>query len=186
MHPGDRAMRGAIVLTLALAVPSCEARDESGQATSEQPAVLSNLLEGTWQPVQAVVTRGDSTETQDSEPTLYIFSPTHYTMMGTIGGPRVLYSTLDPTDEEKLAAFNSFWGNGGTYDVVGNTLTIHPAFARNPNYMAGGYRSFQFRVVGDTLWLNSKSTDGHFRLGGEVVPDPRPFSETEIKLVRIR
>lgn len=186
MHLGDRVVRSTIVLAFVLAVTSCEMRDESGLAESDQSTLPVSSLEGTWRPVQAMVTRGDSTVTQDEEPTLYIFTPTHFAVMGTVGGPRTLYHTLDPTDEEKLSAFNSFWGNMGTYEVAGDSLTMHIVFARNPNYMAGGYRVSRFRVAGDTLWLATKSTDGHFRLGEEVVPDPRPFSETETRLVRVR
>ena len=108
-------------------------------------------------------------------------------MMGTLGDrPRVLFKSLDPTNEEKVAAFNSFWGNSGTYEVSGDVLTIHPVVARMPNFMAGGFQRYQFRLDGNSLLLTSKSTDENYRVGEQVLPDSRPTNETRTKLVRVQ
>ena len=145
-----------------------------------------NPLEGVWREIEIMTTeRGQSI--QNPQPSLYIFTPTHYSMMGTIGEhPRALYKSLDPTNEEKIAAFDSFWGNSGTYEVTGDVLTIRPIVARNPNFMAGGFDKFRFSVDGDTLSLNLESTDSHYRLGETVVPDSRSLSKYLTKLVRVQ
>ena len=92
----------------------------------------------------------------------------------------------DATKEEKIAAYDSIWGNAGTYEVTGETVTIRPIISRVPNFMAGGYQKYQFRVDGDTLWLTGKSTDELFRFGEQVVPASPMPSETRTKLVRVR
>ncbi len=55
----------------------------------------------------------------------------------------------------KVAAYDSFVANAGTYEVADSTLTIHPVVARSPNFMSGGSDKYRFRVSGDTLWLSN-------------------------------
>ena len=88
------------------------------------------------------------------------------------------------TDAEKLAAYDSFVANSGTYEVAGSTITIHPVVARSPNYMSGGSDKYQFRVSGDTLWLENTGTDFRTMIGGQLVnPAARPSTTTQV-LVR--
>lgn len=90
------------------------------------------------------------------------------------------------TDAEKIAAYDSFIANSGTYEVSGSTLTVRPAVARNPNYMAGGFGKYQFKFEGsNTLYLTSKANDVNFRIGQRVVPSSAPASETRLKLTRV-
>jgi len=99
--------------------------------------------------------------------------------------PRALYKAQEPTNEEKISAFDSLIANTGTYEISGSTLTIHPIVARNPNFMAGGSDKYQFRIEGTTLTLTEKSTDLNVRIGNRVVPASGPASETRLKLVRM-
>ena len=120
-------------------------------------------------------------------PVFIIFTPTHYAMLGIIGEhARPMYKTINPTNEEKVAAYDSFWGNAGTYEITGDTVTIRPIVARVPNFMAGGFQKYQFLLEGDTLWLTGKSTDVYWLFGEQAVPDSRTLSETRTKLVRVR
>jgi hypothetical protein len=99
--------------------------------------------------------------------------------------PRSLFTGEDPTDQEKIAAYDSFVANSGTYEGAGATLTLHPMVARSPNFMAGGASKFQLRIEGTTLWLTQKNTDLSRRIGDRVAPSSGPASETRLKLSRV-
>jgi hypothetical protein len=151
---------------------------------AQNPAKKS--LEGVWKIVESVVTGADSSRNSNPQPSLIIFGQTHYSAVGVPGDkPRKLFKGINPTDEEKLSAFDPFIANAGTYEVAGSALTVHPVVAKNPNFMAGGYLKYQFRVDGNTLWLTSKATDLYFRVGDKVVPASTSSGETRLKLVRV-
>jgi hypothetical protein len=185
MRNAYRNLQIILLLTGTLAAISCQAREPS--ATAEESKEATGPLEGVWREAEIVVTGANASTISNPQPSLYIFTPTHYAMLGTLGDkPRQLHKALDATNDEKIAAYNSFWGNAGTYEVTGDMVTIQPVIARMPNFMAGGSQKLQFRLDGDTLWLTGKSTDDYYRVGEQVVPHPRPFSETRTKLVRVR
>jgi hypothetical protein len=143
-------------------------------------------IEGAWKVAEVVVTGTDASNNPSPQPSLFIFTQSHYSMMSVPGTQtRTLFKGEAPTKEEKIPAFDSFLGNTGTYEAAGAVLTVRPIVARVPNYMAGGYSKYQFRVEGNTLWLTQKSTDLYARIGDRVVPSSRPASETRLKLVRV-
>ena len=182
-----RMCKVTVLLTVVLATWSCRASERAPSATPEQNTTGAHPLEGVWREAEIVVTGANASTIQNPQPSLYLFTPTHYAMMGTLGDrPRPLNKAFDPTKEEKIAAYDSFWGNAGTYEVTGDILTIRPIIARVPNFMAGGYQKYQIRVDGDTLWLTGKSMDEYFRFGEQVVPASPLPSETRTKLARVR
>ena len=152
----------------------------SAQSTAKKP------IEGVWKVVEIVVTGAGASTSSNPQPSLLILTRGHYSQVGVSGDKaRTLYKAEAPTDAEKVAAFDSFFGNAGTYEVNGSTLTIHPMVARNPNFMAGGSQKYQFRIDGNNLWLTYKSSDISVRLGPRVVPSSDPASETRTKYVRV-
>jgi hypothetical protein len=49
---------------------------------------------------------------------MLIFTKTHSAMMRAIGNhPPASFEAVNPTTEEKLAAYDSFIGNAGTYEL---------------------------------------------------------------------
>ena len=168
-----RALKAIVVLALFPAL-----------LLAQNPAKKS--LEGVWKIAESEVMGKDTTRISNPQPSLIMFSQKHYSMMLVPGDkPRTLFKGINPTDEEKLSAFDSFIANEGTYEVAGSTLTVHPVVAKVPNFMAGGSAKYQFRIDSNTLWLTSKSTDLNFRIGDKVVPSSAPPSETKLKLVRV-
>ena len=152
----------------------------SAQGTAKKP------IEGVWKVVEIVVTGAGASTSSSPQPSLLILTQGHYSQVGVLGDkPRTLYKAEEPTNAEKVAAFDSFFGNAGTYEVSGSTLTIHPIIARNPNFMAGGFEKYQFRLEGNNLWLTDKSSDTSYRIGPRVVPSSAPASETRTKYVRV-
>ncbi len=153
----------------------------SAQGTARKP------IEGVWKVTEIVVTGADASNVPNPQPSLVIFTASHYSMMYVTGNQaRKLFNAEDPTNAEKIAAFDSFVANTGTYDLSGTTLTLHPIVARNPGYMAGGFDKYQFRIDGTTMTLVEKSTDFNFRKGDRVGPSTAPLSETRLKLVRVQ
>jgi hypothetical protein len=150
------------------------------QGTTRQP------IEGVWKVNEMVVTGADASTVSNAQPSLFIFAKTHYSMMYVPGNkPRALSKAEDATTEEKLAAYDSFVANTGTYEVSGSALTIQPIVARNPNFMASGFDKYQFRIDGNTLSLTEKSTDLNLRIGQRVMPSKGAISEIRMKLVRL-
>jgi hypothetical protein len=144
-------------------------------------------VEGVWKVVQRVTTGTDAL-TAANPASLFIFTRGYYSLIYVSSAqPRALMKDPDkPTDQEKLAAFDSFFANSGTYEIAGTTLTTHPIVARSPNFMAGGSEKYQFRVQGDTLWLTERSAELRMRVGQNIVPSASPASEDRLKLVRVQ
>ncbi len=169
--PIAAAALAAILLT------ACERGER--EEHSESP------LEGAWSVASISVTGPDSAANTAVQPALFLFGDKHYSMMRVTGNqPRTLAATDNPTDPEKLAAYDSFIANTGTYEVADSTLTIHPVVARSPNYMSGGSDKYQFRVSGDTLWLSNTGADIRTSIGGQLVGPTGTPNATMLVLVR--
>ncbi len=142
-------------------------------------------LEGAWSVVSIRVTGPDSAANTTVQPSVYLFDDKHYSMMRVTGNqPRLLAANDSVTDAEKLAAYDSFVANAGTYEVADSTLTIHPVVARSPNFMSGGSDKYHFRVSGDTLWLSNTGADLRMMIGGQLVTPSGAGSATMLVLVR--
>ncbi len=132
-------------------------------------------LEGAWKGVQSSFTSPDTNWTNTSpQPSLFLFTRHHYSEMFA-RGPRALFKErFRPTDAERLAAYNSFIANCGTYLMIDSTITTSPIVARNPNFMAGEwFHTFVYRVQSDSLWLTLTS------------PAWAPEAELRLTLVRL-
>jgi hypothetical protein len=141
-------------------------------------------LEGAWSVVSISVTGPDSAASTTVQPSVFLFGDKHYSMMRVTGNqPRKLAAKDSATDAEKLAAYDSFIANAGTYEVADSTFTIHPVVARSPNYMSGGSDKYHFRVSGDTLWLSNTGADFRTMIGGQLVTPPAR-NATMLVLVR--
>jgi hypothetical protein len=152
----------------------------SAQSSKKKP------IEGAWKVTEIVVTGADPSSVPNPQPGLIIFTKTHYSVMWVPGNqPRSLFKGEGPTDQEKIAAYDSFVANSGTYEVAGATITLHPMVARSPNFMAGGVSKSQMRIEGTTMWLTQKNTDVSVRTGSGVAPPSGPTRETRLKLSRV-
>jgi hypothetical protein len=117
---------------------------------------------------------------------LFIFTKNHCSMMYVPSDrPRALFKAEEPTNADKIPAFDSFLANSGTYEVSCSTLTIRPIVARYPNFMAGGLDQVPISNRREDLSLTEKSTDQTSRIGNRVVSSTAPAAETRMKLVRV-
>jgi hypothetical protein len=169
----------AITAFAAALLTACQPAEAPEAREAREPG-----LEGAWSIVSIRVTGPDSSANTTVQPSVYLFGDTHYSMMRVTGNqPRTLAAADSVTDAEKLAAYDSFVANTGTYEVADSTITIHPIVARSPNFMSGGSDKYHFRVSGDTLWLSNTGADFRTMIGGQLVAPPRA-STTMLVLVR--
>lgn len=126
------------------------------------PATASSLV-GVWE-IEEIRTVGPDLDSinPDPQPSLYIFTSGHYSMIwNPTRAPRADSATLwHPTDEEKIRNFNTLVINSGTYEVKDSTLVVHPLVAKTPEYV-GGRATYLFRLDGDTLRLVLLDTYAH-------------------------
>src|SRR5438132_12717107 len=106
-------------------------------------------IEGVWKVTEIVVSGENASNVLNPQPGLIIFTQKHYSVMWVPGNqPRTLFKEENPTNEEKIAAYDSFVANSGTYEVAEGILTLHPMVARSPNFMSGGVSKNQLRIEG--------------------------------------
>lgn len=140
-------------------------------------------LEGVWTVTEIVVTGAGAYTESAPQPSVFIFSKNHYSPMWVPGStPRALFKAQPPTNEEKLAAFDSLIASSGTYEVSGSTVTFRFIVSNSSN---AAFIAEQFRIEGDTLTLTWVSSDSHMRIGQDVVRSTLPVSKTRMKLIRV-
>ena len=161
---------------------------DGGAVPASDPAVKAgSLIEGVWR-IADITIKGANPSTVVDPPSVYIFMKTHYSMMravGAAGAERTLFKAIDPADAEKIAAYDSFVANTGTYDLTGTVLTVRPIVAKHPNFMGGGFDTYEVRAQSDTLWLENKSTNLRYRMGTGLVTSSAAVEERTIKLIRV-
>ena len=142
-----RSFAGFLVVLLIVACQQSPAEPEPGP------------LEGGWKSVEISGSGPDTSWTITSpQPSLYIFAKQHYGIMYATGSkPRALFNesaAQGGTDAEKVAAYDSFVANSGTYETTESTITTRPIVAKWPNFMTGEESvTFEYRTEGDSLWL---------------------------------
>ena len=142
-----------------------------------------STLEGVWKVTEIVVTGAGAYTTSAPQPGVFIFAKNHYSYLWVPGStPRALFKGQPPSNEEKLAAFDSISAAAGTYEVSGSTVTFRHIVAKGPN---AAYIAEQFSIQGDTLTLNWVSSDGYQRMGDGIVRSTLPVSKTRMTLVRV-
>ncbi|HEX6719053.1 MAG TPA: lipocalin-like domain-containing protein [Pyrinomonadaceae bacterium] len=146
-------------------------------------------IEGAWKVAAIVVTGTNASTVTNPQPGLLIFARKHYSMMWIPGDqPRSLFKASPPTNEEKIAAYDSFIANSGTYELTGDTLTLHPMVARSPNFMTGGQTAtYTVRIEATTLSLTSSNPATPNANAGNPAPSAPagPTNSTTLKLTRV-
>lgn len=135
-----------------------------------------NPLKGAWVMQQGdVVVTSEGDTLHNVQPALFIFTDTHYSMTIVPDTAHRAMFSEDPTNAERLEAFDNFVANAGRYEVQGDEITIRPYVAKNPNFMAGFPKNAvttTFRVAGDRLhW---QFGDGSMLILSKVEGQPFP------------
>ncbi len=132
------------------------------------PAIVTaqnDLLLGAWKQTEYSFTSTDTSFTIKSpQPSLHIFGTKYYSFMYVTGNePRPLmddWNRYTLTDEQMRSAFMPFVANSGTYELDGSKLTTRPIVALSPNFMTGGFTTYEYKIDGATLLLTRTSDTG--------------------------
>ena len=117
-------------------------------------------IRGVWHVVERSFTTPDTSwAVSDPQPGQYFFGATHFSVQEIHEtGPRMLFGD-QTTDLERLAAFEVFHANSGTYEVTDSTLTIVPTVAKSPNFMDGRSYGYDYAIDGNRLTITRRSGD---------------------------
>jgi hypothetical protein len=118
-------------------------------ALAQQP---KGTIRGTWKVVE--VNGGPEGTNTHPQPGLFLFTDKYYSAMrvtGTKARPKFASNTV-ATDAEKIASYDGFFAQAGTYAVSGTTLTTQPLVAKAEFPMMGPPSKAEIKIDGDTLW----------------------------------
>jgi hypothetical protein len=103
-----------IVLLLAVILSTACASEPQQEQTAAEPEVSARgPLEGVWSITEAIVTSADGTSTTiEGQPGLYMFTDRYYSTMLVETDSHLPFPS-QPTDEERLAAYDNFIANAG-------------------------------------------------------------------------
>ncbi len=147
-----------LVLLLAVTLSGACASEPQQEPTAAEPEVSARgPLEGVWSITEAVVTSADGTSTTiEGQPGLYMFTDRHYSTMFVETDSHLPFPS-QPTDEERLAAYDNFIANAGTYEVTDSTFTVDITVSKNPNAIAQRPFSYDYELEGDSLTLTLRA-----------------------------
>jgi len=144
--------------------------EQSPNAPVGVGAQSRSLLAGVWK-VLEVSSRVPGAEWTVATPpylSVYIFTPKHYSYMFSPGaGPRKLFAggPNQPSEAEKIAAYDSIVAGSGTYILEGTTLTMTAVLHKNPNEMTG--EPIRYTVEIESNRLRMTIANPPFAPGGE-------------------
>jgi hypothetical protein len=118
-----------------------------------------NPLIGAWKIVETTPANGE--KVTNPQPSLYIFTPKHYSIMAVTGTkPRPQYTQGNATTEQKVEMFDAFVANSGTYSVAGNLLKLRPIVAKQQFVMSGPEQELELKIEGNTISLIANNGPG--------------------------
>jgi hypothetical protein len=141
-------------LTIALALGLLLSQTVVGQSKRES-------IQGVWQVVEVTIT-GPAARTitiPEPRPNLTIVAARHYSQIhDDAESPRpVLMDVRQASADELRASWGPFAAEAGTYEVIGNAITVRPLVAKNPAAMArGAFVSYTYTLDGDTLRITEQ------------------------------
>lgn len=140
-----------------LLLAACGPASSRSASAAETPPTI----EGVWKRAEVVVESGPNAgpHTVDVQPSIYVFSKTHYGFAAVEGFAPRAYLGEKPTAEEQGRAFSAFSGSSGSYTSGANNVTLAPAVAVDPSGMTGTPVTFETSWVGQDLWLTTTTRD---------------------------
>jgi hypothetical protein len=150
----------ALVLLAALIAGAAAIAGESpiSAALGTEGQKSAPNLRGVWRVTEQSTRSAGAAWTVGTVPylSLYIFTEKHYSYMFAPGsGPRSLFAgdPNQPTDADKVAAYDSFVAGSGTYALSGSGLTLSAILHKNPNEMKGESLTYTVESDGDRVVL---------------------------------
>lgn len=125
--------------------------------TADAAAQAAGSLKGAWKVV--AVTAADGKMDNAPQPGLYVFTDKHYSIQ-RVNAARLALPAQNAPDKDRLAAYDAFTANTGTYEVKGATLMTKPIVAKNPSVMTGPGQQSELRFEGTTVVHLTSSNPG--------------------------
>jgi hypothetical protein len=153
---------------LALAVVGMVASMTDVGFTQAKPSTTASI-QGVWKITELVRTGANAANIKAPQPSLYIFTPRHYSIISVNGTQARLqvpaFKNPDkPSDAEKAATYDMWQpvtANAGTYEIKGTTITRRASVAKGVAVMTTAPPNVsEFKIQGDTLVLTNKSAAG--------------------------
>ena len=115
-------------------------------------------LQGVWQTVEIAIAGANPRTITVADPRQYltIITSKYYsrTEVQAEGARPILVDSSKASADELRAVWGPFVAEAGTYEVSGNTVTMHPQASKSPAAMApGAFIISTFKMDGNTLWL---------------------------------
>lgn len=124
---------------------------------------VAPVLEGVWERAEVLVESGPDAGIHllDVQPSVYIFSKSHYAISAVEGFSPRPYLGDEPTDADRGRAMMAYTAETGVYSEANGKLKLTPLVAKDPARMDGNSYS-EFDVVWDGIdvWMNSQAPDG--------------------------
>ena len=135
-----------IIIVCAL-LQGCVSTEQDGEASSPKQLIGAWLITET-----SVTTKEGTTTNENPQLGVYIFSERHFSNMLIPNAEGRSPFSEERTDEERLAAYDNFIADSGSYELTDSLLTTHNMIAKVPNAMDGGF-PYRYILDGDSLVL---------------------------------
>ena len=141
-------MRKIMWMGVLVLVTACSTESELPVVDSSSPFV------GAWLIAETTKTTPDSSWTDTSpQPGLYVFSGSHFSNMLVDGSnARVPFPPGGASPEQRLAAYDPFIADAGSYEFSDSILTTQNIIAKVPNVMTAQI-VYRYHFSADTLTL---------------------------------
>ena len=130
----------------------------SAPLLSQSRAASQPTLQGVWRITEATTTGPNASKNSSPQPSLYIFTAKHYSIIrvnGTTPRPDMPQGQQDTaTAAQLLAVWGPLTAQSGTYEVANGKLTTRPLVAKNTFAMASGvFATASYKLDGNTLTI---------------------------------
>ena len=126
-----------IFLTILLSVPPAMAQVKK--------------LMGVWKLTEVITTGPDARVISNVQSMVSFVNERHMGILGFLSDKPMPELPKNPTDAQLVATLNSFWARADTYEVSGNTVSLHNIVAKDPNTKPGDVFIVKFKFEADTL-----------------------------------
>jgi hypothetical protein len=130
---------------------------------AQSGAASQSSIQGVWQITQVTTTGPNASTNSSPQPSQYIFTPKHYSIVrvnGTNARPDLTRDQEQSASAAQLLAvygFDAFSAQSGTYEVAEGKLTTRAIAARNNGAMASGaFSTAAYTVDGKTLTITQE------------------------------
>ena len=126
-----------------------------------QSAAAQGKLEGVWKKTEVTVAGPNAQIIPHPQPNIVIFTKKHFSFTEVEGEkPRPDQPLEKATDAQKVAAWEPFSADAGTYEIKGTTITLHDLVTKDPEGMKPGtFEAGDFKIEGNTLTIILKTTN---------------------------